>query len=121
MGFYVGGVWYIVPILYIMFGGDRDGMLLVVFFGFLAQTMAFHIYCLLTHAALPMSQKPVTTIVSYGVLAASQVVYLLIGIDLDGRWPDKPPVMTWLYLSMAVGFGALCVMHLIQYLRDKKE
>ena len=110
-----------VSILYVTYGGNQDNMLLVLWFGFFAQTLTFHIYCLLTDAALPLSQKPKTTIIGYGVLSLLYSVNTAIGWHLDGRRPEKPPVFTWMQLSLAVFFGALAIMHLIQYLRDKKE
>lgn len=121
VGFYVSAIWSIVSLFYIMFGGDIDGMIMIIFLGFSAQALAFHTYCLLTHAALPMSQKPVSTIVSYSILSAFYAVNVCIAKGLDSRWIDKPPVNTLLQLSLAVGFSALAIMHLIQYLRDKKE
>ncbi len=121
LSFGVGIIWTFAYILYITFWGNRDIMLVVLWFGFFAQTMTFHIYCLLTHAALPMSQKPMTTIIGYGVLTAVYVFQTVIAIDIDARWPEKPQANTWMKLSLAVWFGVLTSMHLIQYLRDKKE
>ncbi len=121
VGFYVSAVWYMIALLYILFDGDTDGMILIIFMGFWTQALAFHIYCLLTHAALPWSQKPVSTIVSYGILSGFYAINIWAAQGIDSRWTDKPPVNTFLQLSLAVGFGALATMHLIQYLREKKE
>lgn len=121
LSFGVGIIWIIVSILYMSFGGNMDNMPVILWFSFLAQTITFHIYCLLTHAALPMSQKPMTAILSYGLLTLVYVVNTVIAIDIDTRWPDKPQANTWMKLSLAVWFGGLTIMHLIQYLRDRKE
>lgn len=121
LSFFVGAIWWFVSIVYLTFGGNSDNVLLVLWLGFFVQAMTFHMYCLLTHAALPLSQKPMTTILSYGLMAVVYGANALMANSIDNRWSDKPPVNTWLHLSLAVFAGALSIMHLIQYLRDKKE
>lgn len=117
----VGIVWIFVSLFYIVFGGDTDGLLMVLYLGFVAQAMTFDVYCLLTHASLPLSKKPLSSILSYAGLAVIYGINTITGIEIDARYPDKPQMFTLLWLSLVVLFGTLCVLHLIQYLRDKKE
>ncbi len=119
VGFFVGLIWLFLGVL--IWKELGDWLMLYFFLGFEAQALAFHFYCLLTHAALPMSEKPWTAIISYGAIAAVDAVNVITSSRMDARWPEKPPVNTWMQLSMAVGFGALAILHLIQHLRDRKE
>ncbi len=121
LGFFVGLLWMFGCAAYLTFTENSENMALLLFLGFMTQTLTFHIYCLATHAALPMSEKPLTAILSYGILAVFDGVNVVLASQIDQRWPEKPQVNTWIQLSMAVGFGALSIMHLIQYLRDRKE
>ncbi len=120
-GFYFGLVWLVASELIVGYDAPEGVPMLVLFLGLLAQMLVFHIYCLLTHAALPLSEKPWMSIASYGLMAAFYAVNVFTARNIAARWPVKPMVNTLIQLSMAVGFGTLSVMHLIQYLRDRKE
>ncbi len=119
LGFFLGLLWWFLGAL--LWDALGDWLILYFFLGLEVQALAFHVYCLLTHAALPMSEKPWTPILSYGLLAVFDAVTVVDSLRLDARFPEKPPVNTWMRLTMAAGFGTLCVLHLIQYLREKKE
>ena len=94
---------------------------LLVFFGIEIQLMVLHTYCLLTHSALPLSEKPVTTIVCYGISALIQLGYIF------NRRGDFPLAMVghgsagWLHLTGGVFFLYLALMHLIRLLWKEKE
>lgn len=94
---------------------------LLVFIGFMLMIMVDHTYCFLTHASLPLSQKPMTSIVCYAIAGAIQVWYTVDAVEwfpltLTGRGTGG-----WLHLLTGISFLYLSLMHLIQYLRDRKE
>ncbi len=120
-GFYLGLVWLIASGLVVGYDAHEGTLMFVLFLGFVAQMLVFHIYCLLTHAAMPLSEKPWMSIASYGIMAVFYGVNVFTARNIDARWPDKPMVNTLIQLTMAVGFGSLSLMHLIQYLRDRKS
>lgn len=103
------GEWFIQPFVWI-------------FIGILIQLQAFHIYCLMTHCALPLGTKPMPTIIGY---------VLLGGIYFAQFWFQYIPENTvglvgaasfnLFRLLLAVSFFSLAVLHLIAYLRKEKE
>jgi hypothetical protein len=106
--------------------GQVDGEKLVepyllMFGGFALQNLVFHVYCLINHSALPMSQKPLFTALGFllcGILwlcssynAQQHNPLALVGHGSDG----------WTYLMVAFTFLSMALMHLIQLLRREKE
>lgn len=94
---------------------------LLVFVGILLMVTVDHTYCFLTHAALPLSQKPMTSIVCYALGGVAQFLYIWEALDrfplsLVGRGSAG-----WIHLLTGIDFLYLSLMHLIQYLRDRKE
>ena len=102
-------------------GQKRVEPYLLVFCGFMLQNLVFHVYCLLNHAELPMSQKPLFTALGFlvcGILwlgnsynAQQRNPLSLVGYGSDG----------WMYLMVAFTFLSMALMHLIQLLRREKE
>ena len=94
---------------------------LVIFAGLVLQLMVFHIYCLMTHSALPLSQKPWVTIVNYSILA---VVWILRATMYDPAWGTSlygAGSGFWATVLGAFCFCALAVMHLISLIWKEKE
>lgn len=93
---------------------------LLVFIGVLLMVTVDHAYCFLSHASMPLSQKPVTTIVCYAIGGIVQFLYIWEALDrfplsLVGRGSAG-----WVHLLIGVDFLYLSVLHLIQFLRDRK-
>lgn len=94
---------------------------LLVFIGILLMLTVDNTYRLLTHASMPLSAKPIPTIV-FGVLGGL-VQFLYIWHILD----DFPLTLVghgtsgWLHLLTGIEFFYIALLHLIQYLRDRKE
>ena len=116
------GIVYFVLVIYWM---KEDKMpaegYLVVFAGLVLQLMVHHIYCLLTHAALPLSGKPWVTIGNYTILA---VVWILRATMYDPSWGMSlygAGSGFWAIVLGAFCFCALAVMHLISLLWKEKE
>ena len=93
---------------------------LLLFFGLVFQAIAFHIYCIFTHAALPMSENPKVAIGSYAVLAAINLVqfvgYRSIELNFGGESSNK-----WVNLVTGFLFLLLTLIHLFQFIRNRKE
>ena len=94
---------------------------LLVFIGVLLMVMVDHTYCFLTHSTLPLSQKPMTSIVCYAVCGMIQLLYIWEALDrfplaLVGRGSAG-----WIHLLTGISFLYLSLIHLIQYLRDRRE
>lgn len=94
---------------------------LLIFFGLELQMLVYHTYCLLTHSAMPLSEKPVTAIVCYSVSGLIQLVFIFNRLD------DFPIAMVgygssgWIHLTTGVFFLYLALMHLIALLHKEKE
>ena len=94
---------------------------LLVFVGILLMMTVDHTYCFLTHASLPLSQKPITAILCYASSGVVQLVYIWNALD---RFPLSLVgygSAGWIHLLTGIVFLYLSVMHLVQYLRDRKE
>jgi len=124
LAFWVGFVYLLVSVP--MLVGYTEGQKMVepyllVLCGVMLQNLVFHTYCLLNHAALPLSQKPLFTALGFflcGILwlgssynAQQRNPLSLVGYGSDG----------WMYLMVAFTFCAMGLMHLIQLLRREKE
>lgn len=93
---------------------------LALLFGLMLQALAFHVYCVITHAALPMSENPKVTIVGYFILCAINLTRFLDDftqeIPMTGEESSK-----WIQMLSAVFFLILALTHLLQYMRREKE
>lgn len=94
---------------------------LLVFIGILLMLTVDNTYRLLTHASMPLSAKPIPTIV-FGFLGGL-IQFFYIWHSLD----EMPFTLTghgtsgWLHLLTGIEFFYIALLHLIQYLRDRKE
>ena len=119
-----GCVYFLVAMVILI--GQVDGKKtvepwLLVFFGVLLMLTVDHTYCFLLQAALPLSQKPMASIVSYGLLGITQLLFFFSETErfpLD--WVGHG-TLGWLHLLAGVDFLYLAVMHVLQYFRDRKE
>lgn len=93
---------------------------LLLYFGLILQAVSFHIYCVFTHAALPMSDNPKASIGCYGLLAVLNLMqfwgYHSIELSFGGESSNK-----WANLLTGFLFLVLTVLHLLQLFRDRKE
>lgn len=121
VSFWVGAVYYLAVIAILIQQVDSPKTVepyLLIFCGFVLQVMVMHIYCIFTHAALPLSEKPGVAVVSYLVCG---VLYLVTNdfsapltfVGYESR--------RWTGLWLCVSFFALGVMHIISLLRREKE
>ena len=119
LSFWVGIVYYFTVMCVMIFGdGIAVEPYLLLFFGFMLQIMVLHIYSVMTHAAVPLSEKPGVAVISYFAVG---VMNLLMN-DYSQPFPlvgersisSVRPVLGIFALALAG-------MHLIQLLRDRKE
>lgn len=120
----VGVVYFLIISLVMMYQVQNPKTIepyLLVIIGLMLIAMVDHTYCLLCHAALPLSQKAVWMIVAYFFLGVAQIwrFFMVSGgnpMSLVGTGTS-----TLLSLILAVGFLYLALMHTIALLRDRKE
>ncbi len=102
------------------YGASTPPAYLLVCVGLLLKLMAYHIYCIFSHAALPLGEKPLAAVTLYGGMAFFQGLYFWDHVRLGHL--DTPG---WEYgilnLIGAFCFGFLAVFHLITMLRKEKE
>lgn len=120
----VGVAYYFVVTLVLLWqveGSKTVEPYLLVAGGLLLMAMVDHTYCLLCHAALPLSQKAGYTIVCYFLMGAMHVWRSVadaarITISLVGK-----STSLLFSLMLGIGFLYLSLMHAIALLRDRKE
>ncbi len=120
VSFWMGFLYDMFVLLFAITKGGESAYVLF-FLGLSLRAMVFHLYCLLTGAALPMSEKPAITIGCYAVMALmymTRFMELDFGTELTFAREDS---RIWLSLIMSVFFSSLSVLHLINFLRDRKE
>lgn len=123
---WVGMVYYFGLLVYFVFRTGKsvwsiEPYVLIVI-GILIQLQSFHIYCLMTHSALPLGEKPMPTIVGnflLGGMYLAQYYFQYIPENIVGL--SGAQSMNLFRLLIAFDFFALAVLHLIAYLRKEKE
>jgi hypothetical protein len=124
LSYWVGFVYLLISIPLLVgytTGQKKVEPYLLVLCGVMLQNLVFHAYCLLNHAALPMSKKPLFTALGFLVcgflwLGSSYNAQKRNPLSLVGYGSDG-----WMYLLVAFTFFAMGLMHLIQLLRREKE
>ena len=124
LAFWVG-VIYMLMILIILIGQvdgeEKVEPYLLVFYGFFIQAMVFHVYCLINHAALPFSEKPIVPFLGYTILG---IMNLASFRNTVARWPLSlvgHGTTAWTSLVVMFSWFSLAFMYLIQLLRREKE
>ena len=92
-----------------------------MFVGILLMLIVDHTYCLIGQAALPMSQKPLWSIVSYVALSVCGFVRFSWGLEyymiLSWTGNSSKPVP---YLLIGITALYLALAHTIQLIRDRR-
>lgn len=127
--FGVGQVYFFALVIYCIFHTGKSEWIiepfLLVMIGIMIQLQSFHIYCLMTHSALPLGEKPLPTVISYATLGGMHL------IQFFGQYiPEDAAAAAGLTgagsynlfrLLLALMFFSLAVLHLIAHLRREKE
>ena len=123
---WVSMVYYFGLAVYFIFRNGKSEWILepylLLFIGILIQLQSFHVYCLMTHSALPLGEKPVPTIISNFLLGSMYLAqYYFQFIPDDTPYLSGAKSMNLFRLLIALDFFSMAVMHLIAYLRKEKE
>ncbi len=94
---------------------------LLIGFGLFMKVMAYHIYCIFSHAALPLGEKPLGAVLGYAGLAMLQGFSLARLIDDYRLGSPQGSALAMLNVMGLVCFGFLSLAHLLTMLRKEKE
>ena len=123
---WVGMIYYFGLLIYMVFHTGKNEWPLepfnLIMIGILIQLQSFHIYCLMTHSALPLGEKPLPTIIGYTLLGGLYLVQYFVQFI-----PENVPGLTGaesynlFRLLISLDFFSLAILHLIGYLWKEKE
>ena len=124
--FHVGTFYYLVLLGYFIFHTGKSEWVLepfvLVMIGILLQLQSFHIYCVMTHSALPLGEKPLSTIIGYLALGAMYLAqYFLQYIPEDVVGFTGASSHNLVRLLISLDFFSLAGLHLISLLWKEKE
>lgn len=110
LSFWAGTIYYLLIALGIgLEEPDSDLVFSLLMAGLLGQVMLLHFYCFLTHAALPLGEKPLGNAVCYFVLGAMYLYeYFFMGRG-------------WIKLTVGLCTLTLALLHLITHIRQNRE
>lgn len=126
---WVGIVYYVGMLAYFVLHTGKaewpvEPFLLLVI-GMLIQLQSFHVYCLMTHSALPLGEKPLPTIIGYTLLGGMYLLqYVVQYIPEDAAAAaglTGAGSFNLFRLLLALSFFSLAVFHLIGLLWKEKE
>ena len=122
---WVGLVYYFGLMIYFIFHTGKTGWhaepFVLLFIGILIQLQSFHIYCVMTHSALPLGEKPMPTIIGYLVLGTMWFVTYFAQYVPENVGLTVAASYNLFRLLIALDFYALAAMHLIGLLWKEKE
>lgn len=108
---------------------------MLIFIGLMVQVLAFHVYCLLQNAALPLGQKPWASVGLYGFMGLANLLNFRTqektlriarlaeekGVDMLGGTMESARESAYLMLILSIVFFFLAAMHLIRIYWPEKE
>ena len=124
LSFWTGIVYYLIVALVLIrqVNGEKtiEPWLLVVI-GILLQALVLHTYALLSHAALPLSGKPLVMVFSNLFCGMLQFINFSMHREQYSMSLVGYGTSAWIFLIAGIGFFYLAALYLIQYLQDRKE
>ena len=118
ISFWLGIIYYFCIATFGAMDGDPNTFSVMVMGGIVVQILAFHLCCLLTHASLPLSRKPMAAVAVCGLFAVKHLTELFMA-GFDFQTPLHEGAL--LKLMCGVSFALLAVIHLIQARLERKE
>ena len=123
---WMGIVYYFGLLVYFVFHTGKTEWVIEPFvlllIGILIQLQSFHVYCLMTHSALPLGEKPVHMIISYTLMGGVYLAqYYLQYIPENTVGLTDAGSMNLFRLLVAFDFFALAILHLIALFRKERE
>lgn len=123
ISFWVGTAYAIFWAFYLIFSDPSSlpvSPFYLILLGLCMVAMVFHIYCLLTRSALPLSGSPLLISGGYALAALLHLISFFISISPpEYPRPDSDTLLFRLTISMC--FAALAVMYLIPAFWREKE
>lgn len=124
LSFWVGFAYYLAVVILLIRqveGAKTVEPFLLVFAGLILQALVLHTYSILSDAALPLSEKPWYPIASFTFVGSVQLIRFFSELgrglpSLTGRGAAD-----WVFLLCGISFLYLSLLHLIQWLRGRKE
>lgn len=120
----IGWFYFLVVAVILIWQVDGEKTIepfLLVMFGILLQVTIDHTYCLLTHSALPFSQKRTAAIAGYLFCGVTQILSFAISHDLNPLSLTGRGSSGWVNLIVGIDFLYLALMHIFQLLWREKE
>ena len=119
----VGMVYYLLIFAYFLRCDSRGSFevapYLLMFGGIALSSLSFQIYCLLTHASLPLGDKPFRSAITAAALA---VMYFVRSTpDLPGFVQESWGSNFWVRLILTVFWACMALIYLIDWLREVRE
>lgn len=124
LSFFVGILFMLVAMAFMVYQVDGEKTVepfLLVYFCLIIQAMVFHVYCLINHAALPFSEKPVVPLICYTFIGVMDLFSFRNAVSI---WPLTlvgHGTTGWNSLVQMFFWFSLAFMYLIQVLRREKE
>ena len=123
---WMGMIYYFGLLVYFVFHTGKSEWAIescvLLFIGILIQLQSFHIYCLMTHSALPLGEKPISMIVSYTLMGGMYLAqYYLQYIPENTVGLEGAESMNLFRLLCSFNFFTLALLHLIAHLRKERE
>jgi len=124
LGQWVGLIYYLIVAVILV--GQVDGEktiepFLLVMLGIVLQVTVDHTYCLLTHSALPFSQKRTAAIAGYLFCGVLQILSFAISHDIHPLSLTGHGSSGWVNLIVGIDFLYLALMHVLQLLWREKD
>lgn len=121
LAYWVGFVYSMAVVMILIYQVDGKKTVepyLLVLGGVFLQEIVIHTYCLITHAALPLSQNPAPTIAGFIIIGITHVITFWVHYKRYGTMLTVgQSTITYIYLITGIGFLYLALLHLIQTLR----
>lgn len=109
-------------LIHMEFGGKQTlPPSLLIFIGLLLQIMTYHIYCVMTHAALPFGENPKATIFWLTAAGLVQFGNFCTNHRTPPLWAPGDTGIGVLNLAAGTAFFFLALLHLICLLRKERE
>lgn len=131
--FNVGACYYLSLFIWLSFGEtplDSPAMILV---GVMIQAVAYHVYCLMKNAALPLENKGWLMVASYGLICIANILnfrsrmqyyeayWQYVKVEPDTTLPVPENLeLAWVMLMLAVASGILALVYLRSLLRQEE-
>jgi len=124
LSFWVGFAYYLAVVILLMRqveGAKTVEPFLLVFAGLILQALVLHTYSILSDAALPLSEKPWYPIACFAFVGCLQLTEAVRDFRCGIPGLTGLEAADWVFLLCGISFLYLSLLHLLQWLRSRKE